>query len=51
MMWTPRSIAGRLIPGLVLAASLAAAPVAAQNTGTVSGTIIDNTGRLSIISD
>ena len=45
MMWIPRSIAGRLIPGLVLAASLAA-PAAAQNTGTISGTIIDNTGHI-----
>jgi hypothetical protein len=46
MMWTPRLIAGRLIPGLVLAASLTTAPAAAQNTGTVSGTIIDNTGQV-----
>ena len=46
MIWTPRSIAGRLIPGLVFAAWLAAAPAAAQNTGTISGTIIDNTGQV-----
>ncbi len=46
MKWTPRSIAGRLLPGLVVAALLAPAPAAAQNTGTISGTIIDNTGQV-----
>ena len=45
MHWTLRSIAGRSLSGLVVLL-LAAAPAAAQNTGTISGTIIDNTGQV-----
>ena len=45
MNWTPRSIACRLLAGFVVTA-LTAAPAAAQNTGTISGTIIDNTGQV-----
>src|SRR6476619_1663898 len=45
MKWTLRSIAG-LLPALVVATLVAAAPAAAQNTGTISGTIIDNTGQV-----
>src|ERR1044072_9591011 len=46
MKWTPRSIAGRLLPGLIVAALLAPTPAVAQNTGSISGTIIDNTGQV-----
>jgi protocatechuate 3,4-dioxygenase beta subunit len=45
MNWTLRSLAGRSLSGLVVLL-LAAAPAAAQNTGTISGTIIDNTGQV-----
>ena len=46
MNWTLRSTPGRSLSGLVVALLLASAPAAAQNTGTISGTIIDNTGEI-----
>ncbi len=46
MKWTPRLVTCRLLPGLVVAALLIPSPAAAQNTGTISGTIIDNTGQV-----
>src|SRR6185503_13428093 len=46
MKWTPRLVTCRLLPGLVVAALLTPSPAAAQNTGTISGTIIDNTGQV-----
>jgi Carboxypeptidase regulatory-like domain/TonB-dependent Receptor Plug Domain len=46
MNWFLRSMLSRSMPGLVLAVWLAASPAAAQNTGTISGTIIDNTGQV-----
>src|SRR3954464_8366323 len=46
MHWTPRSIVGRLLSGPVVALLLAVAPAAAQNTGIISGTIVDNTGQV-----
>src|SRR3954452_1380667 len=48
MHWTLRSIVGRSLSGLglVMALLLAVTPAAAQNTGTISGTIIDNTGQV-----
>src|SRR6476620_8980012 len=35
-----------MLTALILVTSFAAAPAAAQNTGTISGTIIDNTGQV-----
>src|SRR5690242_448457 len=41
-----KSQGGRMFTALILVAWAAAVPAAAQNTGTVSGTIVDATGQL-----
>src|SRR5204863_143834 len=47
MIWTPRSSRrGRSAVGCALAVLLASMPAAAQNTGTISGSVVDHTAQL-----
>jgi type 1 fimbria pilin len=46
MIWTPRFARGPAVAAGCLLAALLASPAAAQNTGTISGTIVDNTAQV-----